>query len=87
MNDDADESDGETNSSSTRHPYTNDWIAGALVAFAIVTTFAYVWQGKKVPLWLATTDALAITTAVVWAFGRGAFSAAKDAVVGGGKGG
>lgn len=86
MTTDADESDGETTSTATRHPYTNDAIAVGLVAFAIVTTFAYLWQGKEIPLWLASTDALAILTAVVWAFGRGAFKAAKDAV-GGGKGG
>lgn len=83
MTTDADESDGETTSSSTRHPYTNDVLAGFLVAFAIVTTFAYLYQGREIPLWLATTDMLAITTAVVWAFGRGAFKAAKDAVAGG----
>ena len=55
-------------------------LAGALVAFAIVATSAYIYRGAEVPIWLATVDALAITTAVVWAFGRGAFSTASKAI-------
>lgn len=87
MPDDTDDGDGSTTSTSTRHPYTNDGLAFLLVGFAIVATGAYLYRGDPVPLWLATVDALAVTTAVAWAFGRGAFKAAKEAVGGGGKGG
>ena len=70
----------ETTSTSTRWAYTNDWLAFLLVAFTIGSTSSYIYQGATVPIWLATVDGLAIVTAVVWAFGKGAFSAAADAL-------
>lgn len=75
-------SDAETESTSTRWQFTNDVLAGILVAFAVGLTAAYVAEGQTIPMWLATADAVAILTAVAWAFGRGAFSAASK-VVGG----
>lgn len=70
----------DTESTSTRYRYTNDILAGALVAFAVGSTAAFLYRGDAIPLWLATVDTLSITTAVVWAFGRGAFSTAAKAV-------
>lgn len=84
MPDGTDADDGQTNSTATRYPYTNDVLAGVLVLFAIGTTAAYLAQQRPVPIWLATVDALAIGTAVAWAFGARAFAAAKEAVAGGG---
>lgn len=84
--DDGDYSDMETKttSTSTRYPYTNDLLAGALVVFAIGASSWFVYHGQSVPIWLASVDALAITTAVVWAFGKGAAKLAGDLVGGGG---
>lgn len=76
--------DADTDSTATRYKYTNDLLAGALVLFAIGTTAAFVYQGATIPIWLATVDALAVTTAVVWSFGKGAAKLASD-MVGGGK--
>lgn len=74
--------DGETRSTATRHPYTNDALAGALVLFAIGLSALYVHHGQSLPGWLAAANLVAILTAVVWAFGAKAFAAAKDAVGG-----
>lgn len=79
MTHDPDE-DESTHTTSRRYKYTNDVIAGVLVAFAIGLTAAFVYRGDPVPMWLAAVDALAVLTAVVWAFGKGAFSAAADAL-------
>jgi len=81
-----DTDDGTTNSTSTRYPYTNDLLAGVLVLFAVGATSWYVVHGQEVPIWLATIDTLAVATAVVWAFGKGAAKIASD-MVGGGKNG
>lgn len=72
--------DGETTSVSTRHPYTNDILAGLMIAMMIGMTAAYVYRGATIPMWLATVDGAAIVTAVMWAFGKGTFKAALDAV-------
>ena len=83
---DGDESNGSTQSTSTRYKYTNDLLAGALVLFAIGTTAAFLYQGQDIPIWLATVDTFAVATAVVWAFGKGAAKLAKSVVGGGGNG-
>lgn len=70
----------ETESTATRYRYTNDLIAGSLVVFAIAATGVYVYRGDGVPLWLASVVALSVLTAVVWAFGSGAFAAARKAL-------
>lgn len=72
--------DNETTSANTRHPYTNDIIAGLMVLMMIGITAAYVYRGAEIPLWLATVDGAAIVTAVMWAFGEGKFNAALDAI-------
>lgn len=72
-----------TSSSSTRFAYTNDLLAGLLVCFAIGITSLLVYRGSPIPIWLATVDAVAIGTAVVWAFGKGAAKVASN-IVGGG---
>ena len=72
-----DSGDGATKSTATRWNYTNDLIAGLLVLFAVAITSVYVARGDAVPLWLSAVDGLAVVTAVVWAFGKGAFKAAS----------
>lgn len=80
---DGEESGGSTKSTKTRWAYTNDVIALALVAFAIGASAAHIYRGTPVPPWLYAVDAAAILTAVVWAFGAGAFKAAKEGFGGG----
>lgn len=91
MPDDTDDPDDKyahtetkTTSASTRYPYTNDLLAGVLVLFAVGASSAFIYQGQDVPLWLAGVDALAIITAVVWAFGKGAAKLAGKLVGGDG---
>jgi len=79
MSDTADDGSADTESTATRYRYTNDLLAGSLVAFAIGATATYVSRGDAVPLWLASVLAVAILTAVVWTFGTGAFAAARRA--------
>lgn len=81
--DDTDDTDKSTTSVSERFKYTNDILAGSLVLFAIGASSAFIYRGQSVPMWLYIVDSLAVVTAVVWAFGRGAFKAAKEAIGGG----
>jgi len=48
----------QTDSAKARFSYTNDILAGALVAFAIAATMYYVLEGQDVPMWLATADVI-----------------------------
>ncbi|AGC34561.1 hypothetical protein HSTV1_16 [Haloarcula sinaiiensis tailed virus 1] len=75
------DTDGNTaDGASERWPYTNDVLAIALVVGTIKLTFWFVVDDEAIPLWLAGSISLALTTAVAWAFGSKAFAAAKDAV-------
>ena len=69
-----------TESTDERYWATNDALAGVLVVALVGFTAWYVYDTGDVPLWLATSFTLSALTAVVWAFGKGAFSAAADAV-------
>jgi hypothetical protein len=78
MPDDTD--DGTADGASERWPYTNDVLAIALVVGTIALAFWFAVEDETIPLWLAGSVSLALSTAVAWAFGSKAFAAAKDAV-------
>lgn len=87
MTDDDGSDDGrQVSSSAARFAYTNDVLATLLILSVVGATAVYVYRGDSLPLWLSTTVTVSVSTAVVWAFGRGAFKAAAD-MVGGGKNG
>ena len=69
-----------TNTTDTRFAATNDLLAIVLVGAVVTLTAWFVFDTGDVPLWLASVFALASITAVVWAFGAGAFRAAADAL-------
>ena len=75
---------GETDDVNTRWWGTNDVLAGAWTAFAIVASVGFAVQGIHLPQWLQLVDVLGATTSIVWAFGGGAFGKAMEAVQGGG---
>lgn len=70
----------QTDSSDTRFPYTNDILAGLLVGFLVFSTLMLLHQGQEIPMWLATADVIAAISAVIWAFGKGAFKEAATLV-------
>lgn len=77
---DGDADASTTSTAATRHTYTNDIIAATLVFALVSTVGVYVYRGQSVPLWLATSFTAAVTTAVVWGFGKGAAAAAVDMI-------
>lgn len=79
--------DQTVSSSAARFAYTNDVLATLLILSIVGATAVYVWRGDSLPLWLSTTVTVSVSTAVVWAFGRGAFKSAAEMVGGGGKNG
>lgn len=72
------EADGgyQTDSTDARFSYTNDVLAAALIFAAIGLSATYVYYGDPVPIWLATVDAIGMTSAFIWAFGKGAMKEA-----------
>jgi len=77
---DTTEPDASTESTAARWWGTNDILAGFLVVALVGLTTWFTYDVGSVPLWLASVFALSALTAVVWAFGKGAFSAAADAL-------
>jgi len=77
--------DNTADGTAERWPYTNDVLAITLVFGTIALTFWFALEDETIPLWLAGSVSMALATAVAWAFGAKAFSAAKDAVAGNGK--
>jgi len=85
MTDDTDTNTDETNrtttdSTDTRFSATNDLLSIFLVSALIGLLAHHTYAGAEIPLWLATAFVLSLITAVVWAFGAGAFQAAADAL-------
>ena len=78
--DNTSDSEDTTESTAERYWATNDALAGVLVVALVGFTAWFVYDAGEVPLWLASAFTLSALTAVVWAFGKGAFSAAADAV-------
>ena len=80
-NDTDDETNGtRTNTTDTRFAATNDLLSILLVSALIALLAHHTYAGAEIPLWLATAFVLAVLTAVVWAFGAGAFAKAADAL-------
>jgi len=75
-----DETNRTTNTTDTRFSATNDLLSILLVGALIGLLAHHTYAGAEIPLWLATAFVLAVITAVVWAFGAGAFQAAADAL-------
>ena len=69
-----------TNTTDTRFAATNDLLSILLVGALVALVGWHTYAGADIPLWLATAFVLAVVTAVVWAFGAGAFQAAADAL-------
>lgn len=69
-----------TDSSEARFSYTNDLLSLLLVGFAIAASAYLMYTGEDVPLWLASTLAVAIMSAVVWAFGKGVVKEARKLI-------
>ena len=69
-----------TDSTDTRFAATNDLLSILLVAALVALVGWHTYAGADIPLWLATAFVLAVITAVIWAFGAGAFRAAADAL-------
>jgi len=79
-NDTNDETNRTTNTTDTRFAATNDVLSILLVGALVGLVGWHTYAGADIPLWLATAFVLAVLTAVVWAFGAGAFQAAADAL-------
>ncbi|GAA0276990.1 hypothetical protein [Halobacterium noricense] len=79
--------DSETTNVATRHPYTNDVLAGLVILsnVALLGAGAYFELGVPDVLW--KTFALAVGLAATWAFGRGALKDLLSAIKGGNGGG
>ena len=69
---------GAGGSSSAVHPLTDDVVAGAWTALAIVATGYHLLQSGTVPGWLIFLDSLAILAAIRFVFGNGSLDAATD---------
>ena len=69
-----------TDTTDTRFAATNDLLSILLVGALVALVGWHTNAGADIPLWLATAFVLAVITAVVWAFGAGAFRAAADAL-------
>jgi len=61
-----------TTSTQERHKYTNDVLAGLIIASNVVLLGWGTYVGLDVPGLLWKTFALAVARAAPWAFGRGA---------------
>ena len=78
--------DGEyTTDVNSRLRFTNDIMALGFVLAIIVWVTYFLVVDSSVPTWLQVTVALGALSAIVWAFGKGVFKTALDAVQGGEK--
>ena len=73
-----DETNRTTTNTDARFAATNDVLSILLIGALVALVGWHTYAGADIPLWLATAFVLAVVTAVVWAFGAGAFSAAAD---------
>lgn len=88
--DEPDDESATTDSTSTRHPYTNDGLAILLVAATVGLAVAYavgVAGAVEIPLPVTTVLSLSTLAAVAWAFGPEMIAEAAKAWRGGKGGG
>lgn len=79
-----DEDDSTTTSSKTRWEHTGTIASMMVLGTMCATVGVYVYRGTEVPLWLASTFALATLATIAWNFGKANLKAAKDAMGEGG---
>lgn len=70
----------KTTDTKKRFAATNDILAVLLVGSMVALVGWHTYIEAEIPLWLAMAFVLSTVTAIVWAFGGGAFEKAADVV-------